>query len=288
MSSTKITTIILVVVMIGVAIITCNPSLSSTPSTQVITILHTNDIHSQVTPVAQNKGKWAGYGGFAKIAHVVDSIRSRAGEVLLLSCGDFCQGTPFFNFYKGDVEIDFMNKLGYNATTLGNHEFDNGTAALARLAKRADFPFITSNYDLTASPLDSCVVPYTIIDFKGVKVGLFGLTVNTRGMVEAENCEGTAYKDPITSAQTAVDSLRAKGAQLVICLSHLGEKSNEFYMGDDTLAAKTSGIDVILGGHSHTEGISTVKNKDGKDVTISQAGSQGRLVGRVDVTISRE
>lgn len=285
MKSNKTITAILVLVVVIAAIATCN---SRYPETQTITILHTNDTHSQIFPIAQDKGRWAGYGGYARRAYLIKEARKADPDILLLDAGDFCQGTPYFNFFKGDIEVDAMGLMGYAGATFGNHEFDNGTASLARLIDRAGFPFISTNYDFTGSEINGKTVPFKMYDVKGVKVGVFGLTVNTRGMVEAENCENTQYNDPVAAAQWASDTLRALGAQVVVALSHLGWKSNPFYLGDDTLAAKTSGIDLIIGGHSHSDCIDTIANKNGLPVIITQAASQGRILGRVDITLKKE
>jgi len=136
--------------------------------------------------------------------------------------------------------------------------------------------------------MEGKTLPFKMFDVKGVKVGAFGLTINTRGMVDAANARGAVYKDPVACAQWAADTLRALGADVVVALTHLGERSTPFYIGDDSLAAKTSGIDLILGGHSHTDGISTVRNKEGGEVTIVQQASQGRLLGRVDITVKKK
>lgn len=254
---------------------------------KTVTILHTNDTHSQIFPVAADKGRWAGYGGYAKRASLINRIREEEHDVLLLDSGDFSQGTPYFHFFKGNIEVDAMGLMGYDAAALGNHEFDNGVAELARRASRSTFPFISSNYDFDGSPMQGKALPFKLFDIKGVKIGVMGLTVNTRGMVEAENAAGAQYLDPVECAQWAADTLRALGADVVVALSHLGEHSTPFYIGDDSLAARTSGIDIILGGHSHTDGISTVKNAQGRDVTIIQEASQGRLLGRVDITVRK-
>lgn len=285
MKSNKTITAILVPVVIIAAIATCN---SRYPEVQTITILHTNDTHSQIFPIAQDKGRWAGYGGYARRAHLIKEARKADPDILLLDAGDFCQGTPYFNFFKGNIEVDAMGRMGYAGATFGNHEFDNGTASLARLIDRAKFPFISTNYDFTGSEVNGKTLPFKMYDVKGVKVGVFGLTVNTRGMVEAENCKNTQYKDPVAAAQWASDTLRSLGAQVVVALSHLGWKSNPFYLGDDTLAAKTSGIDLIIGGHSHSDCIDTVANKEGMPVLITQAASQGRILGRVDIMLKKE
>lgn len=281
MKSNKIVTIIILLgVLVGV-IFTCNPT--SDVSTGMITVLHTNDLHSQVLPVAQNKGKWAGYGGFSRISHLADSIRSKRGDVLLLSCGDFCQGTPFFNFFGGKVEVDFMNRAGYDASTLGNHEFDNGMEALSRVIKSSQFPYVVSNYDFSQTPLSGLVKPYHVINHKGVKVGLIGLTVDIKTLVSRDNSEGAIYLDPILSAQQWTDTLHAKGVDVVICMSHLGDKEYMGRPGDEEVAASTHGIDVILGGHSHADMMKVVKNNRGEDVTITQVASQGRLLGEVNI-----
>ncbi len=255
---------------------------------KTITILHTNDTHSQIFPIAADKGRWAGFGGYAKRAYLIDGIRAEGQGVLLFDSGDFSQGTPYFNFFKGNIEVDAMGLMGYDAVTLGNHEFDNGVEELARRVDRAEFPVLSANYDFSGSAMDGKTLPFKLFDVKGVKVGAFGLTINTRGMVDAANARGAVYKDPVACAQWAADTLRALGADVVVALTHLGEHSTPFYIGDDSLAAKTSGIDLILGGHSHTDGISTVRNKEGGEVTIVQQASQGRLLGRVDITVKKK
>ena len=281
MKSNKIvTTIILLGVLTGV-IFTCTPK--AEVATGMISVLHTNDIHSQVLPVAKDKGRWGDYGGFSRIAHVVDSVRASRGEVLLLSCGDFCQGTPFFNFFGGKTEVDFMNKLGYTATTLGNHEFDNGMESLANVIRMSNFPYVVSNYDFSQTPLSGLVEPYHMINYKGVKVGLIGLTVDISTLVSKENSEGAVYLDPVKSAQQWTDTLLSRAADVVICMSHLGDREYMGRVGDVELAAATSGIDVILGGHSHVDMIKVVKNNKGEDVTITQVASQGRLLGEVNI-----
>ncbi len=254
---------------------------------KTITILHTNDTHSQIFPIADDKGKWAGYGGYAKRAYLINEIRDKDHGVLLFDSGDFSQGTPYFNFFKGNIEVDAMGQMGYNAATLGNHEFDNGVAELAHRADRAKFPLLSANYGFDGSPMEGKTLPFKIFDVKGVKVGVFGLTVNVQGMVEADHTKGAVYKDPIVSAQWAADTLRSLGVDVVVALSHLGEHTTPYYVGDDSLAAKTSGIDLILGGHSHTDGINTVPNKIGENVTIIQEASQGRLLGRIDITVKK-
>ena len=255
---------------------------------KTITILHTNDTHSQIFPIAADKGRWAGYGGYAKRAYLINGVRAEEHGILLLDSGDFSQGTPYFNFFKGNIEVDAMGLMGYDAATLGNHEFDNGVAELARRTDRAKFPILSANYDFAGSPMEGKALPFKIFEIKGVRVGVFGLTVNTRGMVEDDNARGAVYKDPVACAQWAADTLRALGSDVVVALTHLGEHSNPFYIGDDSLAAKTAGIDLILGGHSHTDGISKVKNKEGDEVTVIQEASQGRLLGRVDITVKKK
>lgn len=288
MKSGKILQLSVAAVIIVAAAVTVFGGGDGDHGEKVITILHTNDTHSQLFPIEEGKGRWAGYGGYAKRAYLIGQVRDKDQNILLLDCGDFSQGTPYFNFYKGNIEVDAMGVMGYDASTLGNHEFDNGLQELARRADRADFPVLSANYDFAGTAMQGKTVPWRMFEVKGVKVGVFGLTINVKGMVEADHTAGIVYKDPVESAQWAADTLRALGADVVVALSHLGEHSTPFYLGDDTLAVKTSGIDVILGGHSHTDGIYTVKNKDGRDVTITQAASQGRILGRVDITVRKK
>jgi 5'-nucleotidase len=255
-----------------------------------IVILHTNDTHSQIEPTEKNAVRNADMGGYARRAGVINQIRQQEPNVLLLDAGDFSQGTPFYNFYKGRVEIQGYNLMNYDAVMLGNHEFDNGMDSLAMLLKMAKFPVIVSNYDAKGSLLSGLIKPYKILSKAGMKIGIMGLGVNPAGLIMEKNYAGIKYKDPVKTAQYLADFLKKKRkCDLVICLSHLGSDSTELKINDFSLAHQTRNIDVIIGGHSHTmlENVKTI-NMDGKAVMIAQMAKSGLFLGRIDVLFSKQ
>jgi len=256
-----------------------------------ITLLHTNDMHSHIDPFPETDPKHPGLGGFARLNALVKKIRAEEEHTLLLDCGDIYQGTPYFNFYNGEVELKLMSKMGYDAGTIGNHEFDNGLVGISSQMKHMTFPFINSNYDFTGTVLEGTVQPYKIFNKGNVKIGIFGLGVELEGLVSSKNCEGVEYIDPIFMAEKMVKILKEKEhCDLVVCLSHIGYESNTGGMCDMKLAKETSGIDIILGGHSHTllETAARVRNLEGKEVVINQVGWAGIALGRIDFYIDKE
>ena len=256
-----------------------------------ITLLHTNDMHSHIDPFPESDPKHPGLGGFARINALVKRIRAEEENTLLLDCGDIYQGTPYFNFFKGEAELKLMSKIGYDAGTIGNHEFDNGLVGITSQMGHMNFPFINSNYDFTGTILEGKVEPYKTFQKGNVKIGIFGLGVELEGLVSSKNCEGVKYIDPIYMAEKMVEILKDKEqCDLIICLSHMGYSSNAGGICDLKLAKETSGIDVILGGHSHTllETATRVRNLDGKEVVINQVGWAGIALGRIDFYIDKE
>lgn len=267
------------------------PSKAAKNKLTKITLLHTNDMHSHIDPFPDTDPKHPGLGGFARINALVKRIRTEEENTLLLDCGDIYQGTPYFNFFKGEAELKLMSQIGYDAGTIGNHEFDNGLVGISSQLKHMNFPFINSNYDFTGTVLDGKVEPYKIFHKGGLKIGIFGLGIELEGLVSTKNCEGVDYIDPIYMAEKIVPVLKDKEqCDLVICLSHMGYSSNSGGMCDMKLAKETSGIDVILGGHSHTllETATRVRNLDGKEVVINQVGWAGIALGRIDFYIDKE
>lgn len=249
-----------------------------------IVILHTNDTHSQVEPIA---GK--NTGGYARRMGVINEIRKVEKHVLLLDAGDFSQGTPYFNFYNGRIEAHALRMMGYDAITFGNHEFDNGMDTLAVVLRDAKLPMVIANYDLSNTPLKDLVAPYKIFKKGGVKIGVFGMGVNLNGLTFKKNIEGLILKDHINTALTMSDFLRNnKQCDVVICLSHLGVTKPESEVTDYELAAASRNIDVIIGGHSHKliEN-EKVKNADGKPVIIAQMGKSGVNLGRIDLKLEK-
>lgn len=254
-----------------------------------ITILHTNDTHSCIYPLNRHLADTllAGRGGFVRRAEMVRQERRKEPELLLLDSGDFSQGSTYYTLYKGDVEVGLMNLMGYDAATLGNHEFDYGVDNLARLARKAEFPIVCANYDFTGTPLEGLIKPYTIIKRNGVKIGIFGVSPQLDGLVMAQSCKGVKYNDPVKAANDVARLLKEKEkCDLVICLSHLGW---DLIGTDDTeMMPQTRSIDIVLGGHSHsyfTE-MKNIKNLDGKDVPNDQNGKHGIFVGKIVVDFS--
>ena len=254
-----------------------------------ITILHTNDTHSCIYPLNRHLADTllAGRGGFVRRAEMVRQERRKEPELLLLDSGDFSQGSTYYTLYKGDVEVGLMNLMGYDAATLGNHEFDYGVDNLARLARKAEFPIVCANYDFTGTPLEGLIKPYTIIKRNGVKIGIFGVSPQLDGLVMAQSCKGVKYNDPVKAANDVARLLKEKEkCDLVICLSHLGW---DLIGTDDTeMMPQTRNIDIVLGGHSHsyfTE-MKNIKNLDGKDVPNDQNGKHGIFVGKIVVDFS--
>ena len=243
---------------------------------ECITILHTNDTHSCIEPEKN------GNAGVLNRALLIESIADSVGRdnMLLLDCGDFSQGSLYYNCFKGSTEIELMNAMGYDAGTLGNHEFDFGLENLARLLRMAKFDVLCANYDFTGTVCEGLIKQYTIIERGGKKIGIFGISPDPKGLVAQENYEGITFISPIEAANRCVARLKAKGCNAIVCLSHLGWKINNEY-NDERLVAETAGIDIILGGHSHDyfEQPLTYKNSEGKDVIMQQMGKNGRYLG---------
>ena len=247
------------------------------PQADHLTILHTNDTHSQIEPKANNQG------GYARRMGVIEQERKADKNLLLLDAGDFCQGTPYFNFYHGRVELDAMNRMGYDAATLGNHEFDNGLDTLAEVLKTAHFPIVCANYDFTGTPLENIVKPYTIIHRGGLKIGIFGLGCDPKGLIADKNFEPAVYLHPYAIAQQMADELHAQKCDIVVCLSHMGtDPKAEGEVGDTEMVSKTRGIDVVIGGHTHqVYDKLRVANLDGDSIPLCQMGKSGVYLGKI-------
>ncbi|WP_374330520.1 bifunctional UDP-sugar hydrolase/5'-nucleotidase [Soonwooa sp.] len=258
-----------------------------------LTILHTNDQHSRIEPFDASYSKNPNQGGFARRASLVQQIRNQENNLLLLDSGDIFQGTPYFNFFGGELEFKLMSMMKYDASTMGNHDFDNGLEGFFKVLPNAKFPFICSNYNFKNTILDGKTESYKIFDKNGIKVGIFGVGVELKGLVGKANYQETEYINPIEIAQQYSQFLRhEKKCDLVICLSHLGydyEKEPE-KMSDLILAKKTSGIDLILGGHTHTflPEPQVLNNSEGKKVLVNQVGWAGLLLGRIDFYFNKD
>lgn len=254
-----------------------------------LTVFHTNDTHSRIEPIPETSANIheAGRGGTVRRATFIKQMREKDPQILLFDCGDFSQGTPYYNEFKGEVEIAMMNVMKYDAGTIGNHEFDFGMENMARLFRMADFPIVCANYDFTGTVLEKLVKPYVVIKRNGLRIGVFGLGVKLEGLVQADKCEGVIYNDPIEIANKVAGQLKTdEKCDVVICLSHLGYRPSAGNpVADISLIENTRNIDMVLGGHSHTllEEPVFYHNLDGKEVPVSQMGRQGVFVGRMDL-----
>jgi len=250
-----------------------------------LTILYTNDWHSRIDPFPANDPKYPNLGGAERRSRLINEIRKTKKNLLLLDAGDIFQGTPYFNFYGGELEYKLMSEMGYDAVTLGNHDFDNGIEGLIKQMPHAKFPFICSNYDLKDSDLKNKVLPWKIFKKGPIKVGVFGLGIELNGLVPKMNYQGIVYNDPIQSAETTSDFLKNnQRCNLVVCLSHLGYSYNNDKASDRIVAATTKNIDLIIGGHTHTflDEPEIITNQKGKQVLVTQMGWAGIKLGRLD------
>ena len=252
-----------------------------------ITILHTNDVHSHIEAFEPDHGRYPGIGGVARRASLIERIRKENPNTLLFDAGDIFQGTPYFNYFGGELEFKMMSKLGYDGATIGNHDFDNGIAGLEKQLPHAEFDFIISNYDFSNTVMDGKTDPYRIYETGGVKVGVFGLGIQLKGLVDPALYKETKYLDPVEITQDMTRILREEQkCDLVIALSHLGYnyKSNPDRISDMTLARKTDGVDLIIGGHTHTflKKPTIVRNLADQNMLINQVGCWGVQVGRID------
>ncbi len=255
-----------------------------------IVVLHTNDTHSQIEPSSPDAVRNADMGGYARRLGLINKIRQEEDHVILLDAGDFSQGTPYFNFFKGRVEVLGINTMNYDAVTFGNHEFDNGMDTLAAILADAKFPIVISNYDMKKSTVANLVKPYRILERAGVRIGIIGLGVELDGLVMKSNYEGVKYLDPVKTVKRYERFLKKrKKCDLIICLSHLGSDSTSLKVNDFTIAQNSKYVDLIIGGHSHSilENVKT-KNAKGKSVQIAQMGKSGFFLGRVDLYLNRK
>ena len=264
-------------------------SLSSFKSTDIkhLTLLHTNDVHSYIDPFPANHPKNPNLGGVARRAALIEKIRKENPNVLLLDAGDIFQGTPYFNYYGGELEFKLMSMMQYDLATIGNHDFDNGIDGLYSQLPNAKFEFVSANYDFKNTIMDGHVKPYKIFNKAGIKVGVFGLGIELEGLVDKKNSKETFYSNPLEKAQDMSRILKyEKKCDLVICLSHLGYKYKEEpnKICDTKLATLTKDIDLIIGGHTHTflDKPTVLKNLDDKEVLVNQVGCYGINLGRID------
>ncbi|MBW8049605.1 MAG: twin-arginine translocation signal domain-containing protein [Cytophagales bacterium] len=254
-----------------------------------LTILHTNDLHSRIEPFPEDTPKYGGMGGMARRAAIIKKIREQQPNVLLFDAGDIFQGTPYFNYFGGELEFRLMSEMGYDAAVPGNHEFDNGLEGLAKQLPHAAFPFLIANYDFSKTILKDKFHPYRIFEKRDVRVGVFGLGIELKGLVNEKLYGKTIYLDPIDAAKEMVQELKRKRCDLIICLSHLGYKYGSDKISDQVIAQKVEGIDLIIGGHTHTflDKPTVMQSPSGKNVLINQAGWAGIKIGRIDYVFQK-
>ncbi len=255
-----------------------------------ISILHTNDLHCHVEPFGADNQKFAGKGGLARISAMVKQIKSENKNTLLFDAGDMFQGTPYYNYFKGELIMQLMSAVGYDAGTIGNHEFDDGLEGIYDSLHAANFPIINSNYDFSNTILAGKFPPWKIFKEAGIKIGVYGLGVELKGLVTDQNFGDTIYNDPLKTAVEMESFLKnEKKCNLVICLSHLGFQYRENKISDTVLAKETLMTDLIIGGHTHTflEEPIVHKNKAGKQVIVNQASWGGMVLGKIDFAFER-
>ena len=260
------------------------------PAQKQLTILHTNDTHSCILPLNPNLADTtlAGRGGFLRRIALLQEERQKDPELLYFDSGDFSQGSSYYTMFEGDVEIGLMNEMGIDASTIGNHEFDFGLENMVRLFRMANFPIVCSNYDFADTELKDIVKPYVIIKRKGMKIGVFALCPPMEGLVSAKNYGPLRFLDPVETATKMVSLLKGrKKCDLVVCISHLGWKTTAY--PDQRFIENTSGIDLVLGGHSHTyfDKLEYVGNKAGQLVPVDQNGKHGAFIGKLILSMDK-
>ncbi|WP_316814611.1 metallophosphatase [Pedobacter nyackensis] len=255
-----------------------------------LTILHTNDVHSRIEPFPMDGSRNQGLAGTARRAALIKQIRAKDKNVLLLDAGDIFQGTPYFNKFGGELEIKLMSAMDYDAATMGNHDFDNGLEGFHKQLPHASFPILCSNYDFSNTLLKGATQPYKIFKKQGLKIGVFGIGIELKGLVEGKNYGDTIFIDPVAKANEIADLLKQDlKCDLVICLSHLGYKYASAKVSDQVLAKNNKNIDLIIGGHTHTfmDQPQDVQNLSGGITTINQVGFAGINLGRIDYYFER-
>lgn len=261
-------------------------ALAAEAGKQQLCVLHTNDVHSRLDPFPMDGSKYQGLGGVVAREKIISRIRSEEEQVLLLDAGDIFQGTPYFNFYKGEPEMKIMSMLRYDAATIGNHDFDNGIDGLVKQMQHADFPFVNCNYEFAGTPLEYFMKPYTIIRKGKLKIGILGVGIKLHGLVPDHLFGNVKYFDPVPHANEIAYLLKVrKCCDYVICLSHLGLEYKDNTVSDRVLAAESEHIDLIIGGHTHSflEQPYTLKNRINQEVIVNQVGWAGINLGRINI-----
>ena len=256
-----------------------------------ISILHTNDMHCHIEPFPESDSRNGGKGGMTRLSGIIEQIRTEKPNVLLFDAGDMFQGTPYFNYYKGELVLKMMSKMGYDAGTIGNHEFDNGLEGIKSALSFAGFPVLSSNYDFSDTILKGSFPEHKIFEKEGIKIGLYALGIELDGLVAKKNFQQTRYLDPVKKALEMEFFLKKeKHCDLVVCLSHLGIEYHEEKVSDKVVASQTRFTDLIIGGHTHTflKDAIRIKNADGKQVVINQVGFGALMLGQIDFVFDRD
>ncbi len=255
-----------------------------------LVVLHTNDTHSCIMPLSEHLDNKdiAGRGGFLRRINMLKEERRQHPDLLFFDSGDFSQGSGFYTLFKGEVEVGLMNQMGYDAVTIGNHEFDFGLENMAKLFRMATFPIVCSNYDFSGTPCEGLVKDYITLHRQGVKIGVFALGAPLKGLVSGKNCEGVTFLDPVETAKKYIGLLRQQEkCDIVICISHLGWRSSEY--PDQQFLREITGCDLVLGGHTHTymPTLEYAPDKTGKQVPDDQNGKHGAFVGKLVLTLEK-
>ena len=269
----------------------CYLSFSPAGAQKTLTILHTNDTNSTILPLNPNLADTmlADRGGYLRRIAMLHEERLKDPDLLLFDSGDFSQGSAFYSMFQGDVEIGLMNQMKYDAVTIGNHEFDFGLENMTRIFRMAQFPIVCSNYDFADTELASIVKPYIVLKRKGIKIGVFALCPPLQGLVFTKNYEPLRFLDPVEKTREMVDLLKNKlKCDYIICISHLGWEVSEY--PDNRFIQQTNGVDLVLGGHTHTyfEELKYEKNIDGRDVPVDQNGKHAAFVGKLQLTFNKK
>ena len=280
----------LVIGLLPFYLFTFLPSDAAAKKHKQLVILHTNDTHSTIMPLNENLDNkdLAGRGGFLRRINMIKEERRKNPDLLLFDSGDFSQGSGYYTLFKGEVEVGLMNQMGYECTTIGNHEFDFGMDNMAKLFRMANFPVVCSNYDCKGTVLEDLVKPYITIKRSGVKIGVFALAPKLKGLVFDGNCEGITYLDPAETAQKYIDILRKQEkCDIVICISHLGWEVSDY--SDEKFLSQVEGCDLVLGGHTHTymPTLEYAPDKTGRLIPVDQNGKHGVFIGRLVLNLEK-
>ena len=271
-------------ILLSLSFIIFHLSFTSVAAQKTLTILHTNDTHSTIMPLNPNLADTmlAGRGGYLRRLALIKEERQQDPDLLLFDSGDFSQGSAYYSMFHGDVEIGLMNQMGYDAATIGNHEFDFGLDNMVRIFRQAHFPIVCSNYDFADTELKDIVKPYITLKRKGIKIGVFALCPPLEGLVFTKNYEPLRFLDPVEVTRQMVDVLKHREkCDYIICISHLGWERSEY--PDNRVIENTTGVDLVLGGHTHTyfDKLEYVSNKDGRPVPVDQNGKHAVFVGKL-------